>query len=319
MPSKTSKKTQVIEQAPAPVQVSEPTPAPVVEAKPKRGGNKKAAEQAPVVVPEPTPVEVAPVAPVAEAKPKRTGKKSQEVAPTPTPVEAAPVVEAAPAPVQETKSKRTGKKTQEVAPVPTEVAPVAPVAEPAQEAGSKKTKTRSKKTGKKTGKKERSVKRASKKEEVVAEAEPAVPAQEGQDSEEKRQRFFTYVYVDGEGNVQQNGRYCGRKPKQAAVKGLTKIMKRVKETGGDTSKPVFFGIKECTRRSKHKIYFYNGQRVKLDNPMPVPIGKGEGQKKIIYQFQNDVKKATTEQITELGSKIVEHFNTQRNHEEVAQA
>lgn len=67
------------------------------------------------------------------------------------------------------------------------------------------------------------------------------------------------------------GRFKGSKPKQAANKAFTSLLKELKEAGEDTLGEFTFSIKECTRGSSQKIYHYIGKRTKLDEPMEVPI------------------------------------------------
>jgi len=94
-------------------------------------------------------------------------------------------------------------------------------------------------------------------------------------------RYFKIVCEDGN----CRGRFSGKKPKQAANKALTSILKQRKDPlkGGK----IKFKICECTRGSKCKEYSYVGQRKELTEPMDVTIGD----KKITYRFQNVVKKA----------------------------
>ncbi len=227
---------------------------------------------------------------VAEAKPAKGGKK--EVAPTPAPapvvaeakpakggkkeaVQAAPV--AAPAPVAEAKPAKGGKK---------EAAPV--VAAPVAQAGGAKVD--------KAEKKEKKVKKE-------AEAEPvqAAPvAQAGGDDVEEEEagsklRYFKLFYND---TIQ--GRYSGKKPKQAANKAFSSIIKTLKESGqqnGGVNVDIDFTIRECTRNSKHKDYKYVGKRQELDKPVMVDIANADGSKKqITYKFCNKLQKAPREQV-----------------------
>lgn len=120
----------------------------------------------------------------------------------------------------------------------------------------------------------------------------AAPKQtvEETDGEGKRTRFFK-VLVDNEESA--HGRFSGNKPKQAANKALTSIFKAREQSGGSLTGKVKFSIVECTRGSKHKRYYYVGERVKLDTPMEVTIGKGDNKKTIKYKFNNKVMKDKT--------------------------
>lgn len=97
------------------------------------------------------------------------------------------------------------------------------------------------------------------------------------------QRYFKIKSEDGT----THGRFSGKKPKQAANKALTSILKDKKKNKETIRGEVKFTITECTRGSTQKEYNYVGKRQKLEKPMEVAIGD----KKIVYQFQNNVKKA----------------------------
>ena len=124
-------------------------------------------------------------------------------------------------------------------------------------------------------------KAASKKAVVKKEIKP-----EGDEEENSRTRFFKVVVDGGD----PHGRFSGNKPKQAANKALTSILKTREQNGGGASGEIKFSIIECTRGSKHKQYNYIGQRVKLDKPMKVKIGSGADAKEIEYKFNNRVMK-----------------------------
>ena len=79
-------------------------------------------------------------------------------------------------------------------------------------------------------------------------------------------RYFKIVCEDGS----CRGRFSGKKPKQAANKALTSILKQKKSMKGGGK--LNFSICECTRGSKCKVYNYTGERRKLEKPMDVTIG-----------------------------------------------
>jgi len=103
-------------------------------------------------------------------------------------------------------------------------------------------------------------------------------------------RYFKLIYND----VVQ-GRYCGKKPKQAANKAFSSIIKSLKQTGGQqggVNVDINFTIRECTRNSKHKDYMYVGKRQVLDNPVKVQIANADGSvKQIEYKYHNKLQKA----------------------------
>ncbi len=217
------------------------------------------------------------VAPV-EVKESKKSKKVEQV------------VEAAPAPVEVKETKKSGKKVVE--PV-VEAAPVKEAAAPAKE---------TKKGG-------------SKKEVAAPVKEVAAPVKEvkkggskkvtKKDSKAKKEvdelkvvhRYFRCVYKDKDGQVVHAGRYSGKKPKQAACKALTGI---VKNNGLETGEQVTFLIQECTRGSKKKKYSYVGSQVDLAEPVVIKITKKDGtSSEIEYTKNNEVKKISLSECGDL--------------------
>lgn len=103
----------------------------------------------------------------------------------------------------------------------------------------------------------------------------AEPVEEG---EAKEKRFFKCVIINTNGDVVASGRYCGKKPKQAAHKACTKVYKDYKQRKEEEDpeleipKSIIFSMHECTRSSKHKKqYYYVGQKVQLEEVQEVPI------------------------------------------------
>lgn len=104
--------------------------------------------------------------------------------------------------------------------------------------------------------------------------------------EDNKTRYFKCVY-----NGEEIGRFSGKKPKQAANKALTSIIRSNVLDGTDlTGQNINFSVRECTRGSKHKEYKYNGIREKLENPTYVHIGAPGKGKEIIYNYINKVQK-----------------------------
>lgn len=102
-----------------------------------------------------------------------------------------------------------------------------------------------------------------------------------------RPRFFKLVL----GDETPTGRFSGKKPKQAANKALTTLLKARKEKGEGVEGELKFSIVECTRGRKNKQYFYTGQRVELSKPTEVTIKKEDGTKDTItYNYTNKVYK-----------------------------
>lgn len=171
------------------------------------------------------------------------------------------------------KSKKVSAESKPVEKV-VEAAPVAEVA-PVQLEEVKPAAAPKKRGGKK------------KAEEPVAEA---APVQEGGDAEAEPEgegktkvRYFKCIY-----NGTQQGRYKGGKPKQAANKGFTYIIKHHPDLIGQE---VTFQMLECTRGRNKKVSTYTGVRRHLDNPVTVEIKNGGGPtKQIVYKFSNKVTK-----------------------------
>ena len=181
-------------------------------------------------------------------------------------------------PAKETKKGGTKKAAKEEVTVPT----TEPVKE-TKKGGSKKAK------------------------EVVPEPEPVQEAeQEGEQEGEPVKtghRFFRCVFKNTDGEIVHAGRYSGKKPKQAARKALTGI---VKKNSLEVGERVIFLIQECTRGSKKKKYSYVGAQINLPEPISVTIRKKDGQKsEIIYTKDNEVKKISLSECGDLLDVVME--------------
>ena len=126
----------------------------------------------------------------------------------------------------------------------------------------------------------------------------AVDADE-QDQGDGRLRYFKLLY-DGE----VKGRFCGRKPKQAANKAFSSIIKEKLSGGGNgVVSNVEFSIRECTRGSKQKDYYYTGSREELKNHVEVQIQSGGSTKTITYKFQNKLQKSKAPAAKQAGGEV----------------
>ena len=124
------------------------------------------------------------------------------------------------------------------------------------------------------------------------------------DDEKNAKRSFKGIYVNCEGVVVLSGRYCGKKPMQAARKALTGIYRLYNNFNKQHPKSkkvlsgvVYFGVKETSRQSKHKkTYWYAGEKQELDVPherILKAIDEKTGKNKvIIHKSKNEVKKAS---------------------------
>jgi len=132
----------------------------------------------------------------------------------------------------------------------------------------------------------------------------------------KKTRSFKAIYINTDGDVVMEGRYCGAKPKQAACKALTGIYKIFNKEEKKIKGEIYFGVKETTRKGRGKFYWYNGERVKLENPITLKIDNG---KKITYNFNNVVKKASEDECKHLlNYKCVEKEDEDVEHDEQPQ-
>lgn len=88
-------------------------------------------------------------------------------------------------------------------------------------------------------------------------------------------RYFKCIMIDKDGvTVFCKGRFCGRKPKQAASKACTMIYVSLYKDTDDllVSKKIIFAMQECTRmKLNKKTYFYVGERIKLDEPQKIAV------------------------------------------------
>jgi hypothetical protein len=210
--------------------------------------------------------------PVVESKPVETKKGGSKKATK----EAVP--EPVPEVVQETKKGGSKKATKEVVP-----APVPEAVQETKKGGSKKASKKAKEP----------------------EPEPE-PVQEGEQEGEQVKaghRFFRCVFKNTDGEIVHAGRYSGKKPKQAARKALTGIVKKNQLEVGER---VIFLIQECTRGSKKKKYSYVGAQVNLPEPISVTIRKKDGQKsEIVYTKDNEVKKISLSECGDLLDVVME--------------
>jgi len=132
---------------------------------------------------------------------------------------------------------------------------------------------------------------------VPVQAKAAPRKQKGGEVASKPNRYFKCIYVNTDGEIVTTGRYSGKKPKQAACKALTGIVKNCELEGEQSVK---FLMAECTRGSKKKRYSYSGHQQELETPVEVVIKReGGGEQKITYNKHNVVKKIDKQECAEL--------------------
>jgi hypothetical protein len=253
---------------------------------------KKSVNSESVVAPKEVEVHVVAVPPSKSAK--RSNKTAQEAAPVAIPIPVAPPV------VQETAPAQTGgkksKKTSTPAPVVEVVAPVVQETAPDQTGGKKSKKTTT----------------PAPVAEVAAPTPVAEVAEQKEGSQGRGKRFFRCVYRATDGSVVNAGRYSGKKPKQAAAKALTAIVKKNNVTTGES---VTFLIQECTRGSRKKKYSYEGSQVFLPNPVEITIKKKDGTSSSISYAKNNVLKKVA--LTECGDLVNVELGEEEAQPEVA--
>lgn len=102
-------------------------------------------------------------------------------------------------------------------------------------------------------------------------------------------RSFKGYHKNGD-SVEDIGRFCGLKPKQAACKALTSIYKLMNTQNKNIDESVNFSLTETTKNSRHKTYHFSGERKKLDEPISIEIiGKDGIKSTITYAYNNVVK------------------------------
>lgn len=197
-------------------------------------------------------------------------------------------------PKKSTSAKNSTKQVESTKPAPVEVAPE----KPAQSIGKSVGKKGAKKVVKKTQK------AGDSSTQTIQVTPVKVPAPT---------RHFKCIYKTVDNEVVCTGRYSGKKPKQAACKALTAIIKSYE---GSCDFPVKFLITECTRNSKKKMYSYSGSQQALDKPVEVKITRPNGKEDIItYKRSNVLKKVA---LTECSELINANVNVEDEAEEVEQ-
>jgi len=103
------------------------------------------------------------------------------------------------------------------------------------------------------------------------------------DGEQKRNRSFK-VKLSEEG--QSYGRYNGDSPYQAANKALSEIIRTKVKDGEAVDGKLTFWLIESTKGSSKRVHQYEGERIKLAEPVKYKVGENE----IVKEFKNILKK-----------------------------
>lgn len=168
-------------------------------------------------------------------------------------------------------------------------------AEVAQQGGKKAAKKAASKTAKKAAPK----KAASKSAKKPAAKKAGKKGQKG--GEGATERYFKLFDAKSGKTL---GRYTGDTPKQAASKGYTKLLQKLKESGKAAPKETTIYMRESTRGSARKVYGYTANRKKLAEPQQVTIkDKVSGEEKTVtYNYRNNIKKIAVPEEMQTGGK-----------------
>jgi len=103
------------------------------------------------------------------------------------------------------------------------------------------------------------------------------------DGEQKRNRSFK-VKLSEDG--QSYGRYNGDSPYQAANKALSEIIRTKVKDGEAVDGKLTFWLIESTKGSSKRVHQYEGERIKLAEPVKYKVGENE----IVKEYKNILKK-----------------------------
>lgn len=124
--------------------------------------------------------------------------------------------------------------------------------------------------------------------------------QTGGKGDESRDRYFKLIDAK---TGRSFGRYTGGTPKQAASKGFTKMIHKIKAEGGALPKngTMKIYLRESTRGSPRKVYAYEATRKQLTEPQKIEIEGSDGKKKVItYRYRNVIHKVSAPLPNQLG-------------------
>ena len=103
------------------------------------------------------------------------------------------------------------------------------------------------------------------------------------DANEKKNRSFK-VKLSEEG--QSYGRYNGDSPYQAANKALSEIIRNKVKAEEAVEGKLTFWLIESTKGSSKRVHQYEGERIKLAEPVKYKVGENE----IVKEYKNILKK-----------------------------
>ena len=103
------------------------------------------------------------------------------------------------------------------------------------------------------------------------------------EEEQKKNRSFK-VKLSEDG--QSYGRYNGDSPYQAANKALSEIIRTKVKDGEAVEGKLTFWLIESTKGSTKRVHQYEGERIKLAEPVKYKVGENE----IVKEYKNILKK-----------------------------
>ena len=123
--------------------------------------------------------------------------------------------------------------------------------------------------------------------------------QKGGNTQKPTERYFKLIDAK---TGKSYGRYIGGTPKQAASKGYTKMLQKLKANGKKAPAHSVIYLRESTRGSARKVYGYEAARIRLPEPQELVITDKETgkEKTITYNFRNKIKKVAVPDNVMLG-------------------
>lgn len=165
--------------------------------------------------------------------------------------------------------------------------------------GGKSKNTRAKPAPKKTAAKTPSKGSKTTKKTTPARGKKTAGKQKGGNTQKPTERYFKLIDAK---TGKSYGRYIGGTPKQAASKGYTKMLQKLKANGKKAPAHSVIYLRESTRGSARKVYGYEAARIRLPEPQELVITDKETgkEKTITYNFRNKIKKVAVPDNVMLG-------------------
>lgn len=113
----------------------------------------------------------------------------------------------------------------------------------------------------------------------------------------EKNRVFEAIYKLDNGYIVYMGRYHGHTPKQAASKAILPIFKLIQKCGYDLIE-IKFSVREISKKSKQKTYFYRASRIKLLTPIIIHMPSNNGVY-VTYKYKNSIYKLDAEECNKM--------------------